>query len=148
MALLSPRKLRRLLEIAPISRRPNAHRLRDVPYQQGGLTTEQNPCSTESSSYHPPHYLTVNLDNLEVSAPVRYWDVPSKHTSTLSFTQAAEQFREAFLSSIEECTSVANGPVSRGHCQAGPRFFFHRHSYAACTEQRGSHPHFYLRCIG
>ncbi|WP_027882486.1 asparagine synthase (glutamine-hydrolyzing) [Meiothermus rufus] len=88
-----------LLELEGVSRKVNPQRL--YRYLRFGLTDDGGETLFADVKQLPPaHYLHIDLDNPQLSQPIRYWQPQLEPISEVSFAEAAEQVREHFLQNI------------------------------------------------
>jgi asparagine synthase (glutamine-hydrolysing) len=140
-------EMKTLLGMPGVGRRANP----DAVYQYlrfgissvaGGETLLADVCQLP-----PAHYLEVNLDAPQHSAPVRYWSLNLNETLDISFDDAAKQLRELFLDSVRlhlrsdvpVGTSLSGGIDSSAIAMAmrhwEPRHEIHAFSYIAPDEK-------------
>ncbi len=88
-----------LLELEGVSRKVNPQRL--YRYLRFGLTDDGGETLFADVKQLPPaHYLHIDLDNPQLSQPIRYWQPQLGPISVVSFAEATEQVREHFLQNI------------------------------------------------
>jgi asparagine synthase (glutamine-hydrolysing) len=93
-------EIKALLTIPQLKKTVNPQRLFDYLYE--GLTDHGGE-TLLSEIYQVPaaHYLHIDLNNLMVHGPFRYWDVDRQKKNDISFAEASSHVQELFLRNVK-----------------------------------------------
>ncbi|MDJ0617907.1 MAG: asparagine synthase (glutamine-hydrolyzing) [Calothrix sp. MO_192.B10] len=92
-------EIKSLLQLPGVNRQVNPQKLYD--YLRFGVTDHgEETLFTKVRQLPPAHYLKFSLDSLQVTQPVRYWQVELNQPLEISFKAAAEKLQELFLENI------------------------------------------------
>jgi len=71
-------------------------------FMRFGATDEGEDTLIQGVKHLPPaHYLEVSIDEVEPTPPVRYWELVAEPSPDVSFPEAAQLLRDAFMKSVD-----------------------------------------------
>ncbi|MGV7224866.1 MAG: asparagine synthase (glutamine-hydrolyzing) [Nitrospinales bacterium] len=93
-------EIKALLVIPQIKKTVNPQRLFDYLYRgmtdHGGETLLSGICQVPAA-----HYLYIDLNNLKLHGPFRYWDIDRKKENDISFAEASSHMQKLFLKNVK-----------------------------------------------
>lgn len=89
-----------LLELPGVSREPNAQAVYDY-LQFGNTAHNENTLFADVKQLAPAMILEVNLDNLSISEPQKYWCLDLEEDDCGGYEQATRNVRDLFLENIK-----------------------------------------------
>lgn len=92
-------EIKALLTLPSVSTRPSPRAVLDY-LDHGAVDHGEQTMFADVRRVLPAHALTVSLDRPDVVSQQRYWSLPAQQTHDLSFAEATDRVREAFLESL------------------------------------------------